>query len=156
MFLAFYKPCTSHISWRDNSNYTWRTVQVMKLLIVQFSPKSCYFLSLQSKHFSQHPVLIYPQSMHLSQPQIPSFTSVQNNRQNDSCVYSNFYVFRQIKFWSVTVVLQYLNCATFSKELLSLFMAWCALHSGDGQQHISTYNEKWFNYPCSQLIVSLL
>jgi hypothetical protein len=26
-------PCPSHPSWLDYSNYTWRRVQVMKLLI---------------------------------------------------------------------------------------------------------------------------
>jgi hypothetical protein len=35
-----YMPHPSHSSWRDNSNYTWRGVQVMKLLIMQFSPTS--------------------------------------------------------------------------------------------------------------------
>jgi hypothetical protein len=33
----------------DNSNYTWRTVQVMKLLIMQFSPTSYHFNPLRSK-----------------------------------------------------------------------------------------------------------
>jgi hypothetical protein len=32
-----YMPCPSHPPWLDNSNYTWRRVQVMKLLIMQFS-----------------------------------------------------------------------------------------------------------------------
>jgi hypothetical protein len=31
-------PCPSHPPWLDHSNYTWRRVQVMKLLIMQFSP----------------------------------------------------------------------------------------------------------------------
>jgi hypothetical protein len=32
----------------------------MKLLIVQFSPTSCHFISLWSKYSSQHPVLKHP------------------------------------------------------------------------------------------------
>jgi hypothetical protein len=32
-----YMPCQSHPPWLDHSNYTWRTVQVMKLLIMQFN-----------------------------------------------------------------------------------------------------------------------
>jgi hypothetical protein len=40
----------SHPPWLDNSNYTWQTVQVMKLLIKQFSIFGCfigvYFISL--------------------------------------------------------------------------------------------------------------
>jgi hypothetical protein len=35
-----YMPSTSHPPWLGNSNYTWRRVQVMKLLIMQFSPTS--------------------------------------------------------------------------------------------------------------------
>jgi hypothetical protein len=31
-----YKPCPPHPPWLDHSNYIWRRVQVMKLLIVQF------------------------------------------------------------------------------------------------------------------------
>jgi hypothetical protein len=46
----------------SNSNYTWQKEQVMKLLIMQFSPTFCHFISLQSK-YSQHPVLKHPQSM---------------------------------------------------------------------------------------------
>jgi hypothetical protein len=35
----------------------------MKVLIMQFSPISCHFLSLRSKYSPQHPVLKHPQSM---------------------------------------------------------------------------------------------
>jgi hypothetical protein len=31
-----YLSCPSHRPWLDHSNYTWRRVQVMKLLIMQF------------------------------------------------------------------------------------------------------------------------
>jgi hypothetical protein len=42
---------------------TWRRAQVMKLLIMQFSPISRHFISLRSKYSPQHPVLKHPQSM---------------------------------------------------------------------------------------------
>jgi hypothetical protein len=29
-------PCPPHRPWLDHSNYTWRRVQVMKLLIMQY------------------------------------------------------------------------------------------------------------------------
>jgi hypothetical protein len=32
-----YMSFPSHPPWFDHSNYTWRSVQVMKLLIMQFS-----------------------------------------------------------------------------------------------------------------------
>jgi hypothetical protein len=45
------------LPWLDYSNYTWRRVQVMKLLIIQCCPTSCHFISLWSKYSPQHPVL---------------------------------------------------------------------------------------------------
>jgi hypothetical protein len=41
-----YMPCPSYPPSLDHSNYTCRRVQVMKLLIIQFSPTSCHFSSL--------------------------------------------------------------------------------------------------------------
>jgi hypothetical protein len=40
-------PTSPSLTWY--SNYTWRRVQVMKLLIMQFSPTSCQFIPLRSK-----------------------------------------------------------------------------------------------------------
>jgi hypothetical protein len=44
-----------------HSNNIWRSVQVMKLLIMQSSSASCHFLPLRSKYSPQHPVLKHPQ-----------------------------------------------------------------------------------------------
>jgi hypothetical protein len=49
--LPAYPPCVG------NSNYTWRSVQVMKLLIMQFSPTSYHLIPLSSKQSPQHPAL---------------------------------------------------------------------------------------------------
>jgi hypothetical protein len=43
-------------------SYTWRRVQVMKLLTMQCSQISFYFIPLRSKYYSQHPVRKHPQS----------------------------------------------------------------------------------------------
>jgi hypothetical protein len=37
--------CIYHPTWLDHCNYTWRRVQVTKLLIMQFSPTSCLFIA---------------------------------------------------------------------------------------------------------------
>jgi hypothetical protein len=58
-------PCQSHSPWLDYSNYTLRRIQVMKLLIMQFSPTSNHFISLRLKYSPQHPVLKHPQSLFL-------------------------------------------------------------------------------------------
>jgi hypothetical protein len=58
----------SSILWNpkvDHSNYAWRRVQVMKLLIMQFSPTSYHFIPLWSKYSPQHPVLKHPESIFL-------------------------------------------------------------------------------------------
>jgi hypothetical protein len=44
----------SHPPWFDHSDNIWWSIQLKKLLNMQFSPASCYFLPLRSK---------YPQSM---------------------------------------------------------------------------------------------
>jgi hypothetical protein len=44
-----YMPRPFHPSRLDYSNYTWRRVQVMKLLIMQFSPTSRLFIPFWSK-----------------------------------------------------------------------------------------------------------
>jgi hypothetical protein len=41
-------PFPSHPPWIDHSNYVWRRGQVMKLLIMQFSPVSCHLIPLGS------------------------------------------------------------------------------------------------------------
>jgi hypothetical protein len=58
--------------------YTWWRVQVMKLLIMQFSPTSRHFFSLRSKYSPQHPFLKHPQSMFFPKCQRGRFTSIHN------------------------------------------------------------------------------
>jgi hypothetical protein len=48
-----YMPRQSNPSWLDHSNYTWRRVQVMKLLVMQVSPVSCQLLSKLQQRVSQ-------------------------------------------------------------------------------------------------------
>jgi hypothetical protein len=47
-----------HPSWLDYSNYTWRRVQLMNFLIMQFSPTSCLFIplpdELENINFNQY------------------------------------------------------------------------------------------------------
>jgi hypothetical protein len=74
-----YMPCSL-----DRSNYTWRRVQVTKLVIMQLSPTSCQILQI----FSSAPC-----SQTLSVCVLPSisatnFTPIQNPRQNYTSVYS--------------------------------------------------------------------
>jgi hypothetical protein len=58
-----YMPCPSHPPRLDHSNYTWRIVEIMKLLIMYFSLIFRHFIHLRSKYSLQHPVLMHLQSM---------------------------------------------------------------------------------------------
>jgi hypothetical protein len=62
---------------------------------MQFPPISCHFIFLRTKYSPEHPVLKHPQSTFFPLSQRPSFTPIQNHRQNYNSVYSNFYVFIQ-------------------------------------------------------------
>jgi hypothetical protein len=47
-----YMPCPSHPPWLDHSNYVWRGVQVMTLIIMQFPPLKI-LLTLFNLEFQQ-------------------------------------------------------------------------------------------------------
>ena len=57
---------------------------------MQFSALPCYLVPLRSQYPPQHPVPKHPQPTFLSQCQLPSFTPIQTNRQNNSFVYLQF------------------------------------------------------------------
>jgi len=52
-----------------------------------------YLIPPRSKYSPQHHVLKHPQLPFLPQCQRPSFTPIQNNRQNYSSIYFNLYIF---------------------------------------------------------------
>jgi len=76
-------PRPSHSQFYHLNNIRWR-VQIIKLLIMLFSPLPFYFIHLRPKYTPQH-----PQLMSLPQYEQPSFTPIQNNKQNYSSVYLN-------------------------------------------------------------------
>jgi hypothetical protein len=61
-----YMPCPSHPPWLDHFDYTWRRVQIMKLLSMLFSPIFRHLISLRSKYSLQHPVLSPVKKVNLS------------------------------------------------------------------------------------------
>jgi hypothetical protein len=64
-------PCPSHPLWIDHCNYTWRRVQVMKLLIMQFSPTSQHFMCLRSN--------ILRNTLFSNTPTLCSFLNARDN-----------------------------------------------------------------------------
>jgi hypothetical protein len=83
-----YIPHTSHSFLFDHPNNIWRG-EINKLLIMLYSPLSCYLVLLRPKYFVQHPILKHPQPVLLSHCEGPSFTPIQNSRQNYSSWYPN-------------------------------------------------------------------
>jgi hypothetical protein len=70
----------SHPHHLDHSTYTWRRVQITKLLVMQFSPFSRYFNPLRSQIFSSAPCSQTP-SVCVSPLMLEtSFTTIQNRR----------------------------------------------------------------------------
>jgi len=59
--------------------------------LCSFSP--CYLVPLRPKYFPQLPILKHPQPTYLPQCERPSFTPIQNKRQNYSSVFPNLYIF---------------------------------------------------------------
>jgi hypothetical protein len=112
----------------------------------------CSFLQLPTissflgQYSPPRPIFRYLLSVFFLQCERPSFTPVQNNRQNHSFVYYHFYIFRQqarrlkvliwmagsitriqsplnfliTTFWFVAVVSKYLNYVKFSNHLLAI------------------------------------
>ena len=88
-----YMPNPSHSSLFYHPNNTGWEVQIIKLLIMYFSPLTCYLIPLRPKYSLQHHILKHPQPTFLSQCERSSFTPIHNNRQNYSIVYLNISIF---------------------------------------------------------------
>jgi hypothetical protein len=92
LFSTFYMPRASHSSrFNHPNNFGWG-VQILKLIIMYFSPLPCYLGPLRPQYSPQHPILKHPQPMFLSQGERPCFTLLQNNGQNYKFCISSFYI----------------------------------------------------------------
>jgi hypothetical protein len=76
---AYYVPCPSHSHRVDHSNYTWRRVQVTKLLTIQFSPTSPHFILHLSKY---SPLQLYSQTPSVCVPPLMSYTKFKTLLNN--------------------------------------------------------------------------
>ena len=85
-----YMPFPSHSSRFYHPNNIGWGVQIIQLLIMQLPPLPCYLVLPRPKYSPQYPILKHPQPAFLPQCQWPSFTPIQNNRQNYSSAYLNF------------------------------------------------------------------
>jgi hypothetical protein len=101
---SFHMQRPSHPPRVYYSKYTWRGVQIMKLLVMQFSLSSRHFVLLRSKHPLQHPVLKRPVYV----PPLMSGTKFQH-MQNYSLgrIYKNISPVLHIKFllYEIDIVL---------------------------------------------------
>jgi len=88
---AGYMTLLSHSSVFVHPNNFWWAVQIIKLLITQFSLLPCYLIPLRTEYSPQYPILKHPQPSVLSQFERSSFTTIKNNRQNYSSVYFKFF-----------------------------------------------------------------
>jgi hypothetical protein len=86
-------PSPSHSSRFYQPKNIWWAVQIIKLIITQFSPLPCHPVPLRPKYSPEHTFLKRPQTTFLTQCDRPSFTLIQNKRPNYSSVYLNIYSF---------------------------------------------------------------
>ena len=89
---TYHNPCPSH-SRLDHTNNIWRAVQISKVLVMQSSSLLFHLVPLRPKYLLQHCIVEHPQPIFLPQFERPSFTPVQNNRQNYNYAYLNIYSF---------------------------------------------------------------
>ena len=87
-----YMPCPSHSSRFDPWIIIGEEYRTLSSSLCSFL-HSRYLVPLKPKYSPQHPILKYPQLLFLPHCQRPSFTPIQNKRQNYSSVYLNFYIF---------------------------------------------------------------
>jgi hypothetical protein len=100
-------PCPSHSSWLDHLNYIWWETQSLNLLVLQSSPLPYYVVSRRFKS-SQHFILESPQPTFLPQCERSNFTTIQNNGQDCSFVYLNFFhclycIKGSVRLWGLSV-----------------------------------------------------
>ena len=79
-------PSPSHSSQLYYPNNIGWAVQIIKLLIMYFSPLLCYLAPLTPKYSPQHPILKHPQPTFLPQCQRPSFTPTQRQAKLYFCL----------------------------------------------------------------------
>jgi hypothetical protein len=86
--------CPSHCYWIDRPNNIWRSVQI----ILKPTPFVCYRVPIRVRCLPQDPFLKHPQPTSLPQYDRPSFTPIQNSRQNYISAYFILYIF--IENWN--------------------------------------------------------
>jgi hypothetical protein len=69
----------------------WWGVQIIKLLVMQSSPFPRYLVPITPTYLTRLPIVEHSQTMFFSQCEVPSFTPIQNNRQNYMCICKWYY-----------------------------------------------------------------
>ena len=87
---------------------------------MQSPPFPRYLVPPRSKYFPQHPVLKHPQLPFLQQRQRPSFTPIQNNRQNYPTYCTLCNKFNKSYLLITNYVYQYVYKYGYSREVSSV------------------------------------
>ena len=77
-----------------SSKWWWVGQQIIKLLIMQFSPIHSYLVPLRIKYSHQHPIVKQPQPTFLPQCRRPSFTPIQKEAKLEFCISQSLYFWK--------------------------------------------------------------
>ena len=93
LFSPIHATCPGHLILLDLITPTILGEEYRSLHLLHSFYHSCYLIPVRPKYFHLHPVLKHPKPTFLPQYERPSFTPIQNNRQNYSSVYLNLQIF---------------------------------------------------------------
>jgi len=99
LFHTYYTPHPSQCLRLHHSNTIWWLQEIIKLLIVQSSPLSCYLVPLWSKIPPQDPIFKHPQPTLLPHCEKPSFRPSENKWRNCSSANLNTLRTRSFKLF---------------------------------------------------------
>ena len=120
----YYLPCSLNSPPFEHCNNNWHELRKIKLLIIQFSSSSCYFLPLRSTYSPQYPKYT-DVGDHVSKPYKPNKTAAwpASQRFPNWMVARNSQIQHALDFF-MNIISIYLKFNKSLNKLLAVLMFW--------------------------------